>query len=129
MRALPRIAAAALAAAVLAAPGASGAGTGAPARAYVFTRASAYAVGPGELVTPAIVLPRATGLTLVNLRLAGHSITSDLWSVPDEVRLFSSDVIPFGETAEVRGVEALEPDTYGFFCSNHHTMRGQLIVV
>lgn len=99
----------------------------ASADAYVFTRGGGYTYGMHELVTPTMVVTQGAGLVLVNMHLWGHSVTSDAWS--GEQRLFTSDVIPFRNTSRVRGVESLDPGTYGFFCRNHMGMRGSLIVV
>lgn len=101
---------------------------------YAFTRNSGFAttIGVGnELVTPYLVVPEGGQLTFVNLHVWGHAIYSDAWKTgrEDVERLFNSDVIPFRETSLVRGVEALPPGTYGFFCANHMGMRGELLVV
>jgi plastocyanin len=121
-----RAAACALAVALAAGTTASLAGRG-RLDAYVFTKGSGFASGH-ELLVPTVAVPRGGRLTLVNLHLWGHSITSDTWAAPN-VRLFRSEVIPFGESSVVRGVETLVPGSYGFFCSNHMGMRGTLVVV
>lgn len=118
----PRLAALALFAALaVAAPGQA---TG---RAYAISRGASYATG-SELLAPALVIPRGTELVFLNLHVWGHNITSDAWRTPS-VRLFRSDVVPFRGEATVRGADALEPGTYGFFCSNHVSMRGSLTIV
>ncbi|MCA1840867.1 MAG: hypothetical protein ABR507_09780 [Actinomycetota bacterium] len=96
---------------------------------YVFTR-GAYAdpSSPGsEWTTPFVVVPQGSDLYLVNLRLWGHSMYSDL-NRPDD-RLFWSAEIPFGKSTLVNGVSALAPGSYGFFCSNHPDMKGTLLIV
>lgn len=103
-------------------------GVDAGPRAYMMTRGSGYATGQHELLTPMLVLAEGTQLTFVNLHIWGHSIMSDAWKAPDQ-RLFGGDVIPFGKSTLVHGVEALAPGTYGFFCSNHSGMRGELVIL
>lgn len=101
---------------------------------YVFTRNAGYAssvrVG-GELVSPYVMVPAGGQLTLMNLHVWGHAIYSDAWKPgrEDLERLFNSEVIPFRGTSLVRGVEALAPGVYSFFCANHMGMRGELLVV
>lgn len=106
------------------------------AHVYAFTRASS-AYGPGtadaslggELIVPTLTVPEGGRLTFVNLAIAGHSIYSDAWLEEDELRLFNSEVVPFRGVSDVRGVSDLSPGVYGFFCSNHMGMRGQLRIV
>lgn len=97
---------------------------------YIFTRGYGTAAGNtgSELVVRTVPIVAGTKLTLVNTQLWGHSITSDAWA-SENVRLFRSDVIPFGRQAEVVGVDRLAPGSYGFFCANHIHMRGSIVVL
>ncbi|MFP5225871.1 MAG: hypothetical protein ACLGH3_10040 [Actinomycetota bacterium] len=110
------------------------AGTVDPPMSYAVTRTSGYAstvqVG-SELVSPYLIVPQGGQLTFVNLHIWGHAIYSDAWKPgrEDLERLFSSEVIPFGHSTLVEGVEDLEPGTYPFFCANHMGMKGELMII
>lgn len=93
--------------------------------------------------TPVVVVPAGSGVTLVNADPASYF--HNMWSVqhfppgaatapwcgdfgPTTCPLFVSDLIDDGQTTEVRGVASLPPGTYGFICTIHGSMSGQLIV-
>lgn len=59
-----------------------------------------------------------------------HDVVS-FFKGSDQQPLFSTgpDLAAFGDVVEVRGVPALEPGTYPFYCSEHPWMYGELIVV
>ncbi len=100
---------------------------------HAFTRGSGYATGlawgDSELIVPNLVVPQGATLIFNNLHVWGHSMYSQRWAVPGELRLFNSEVIPFRHASEVRGVDALAPGVYEFFCSNHIGMQGKLTVI
>lgn len=98
------------------------------ARAYALTRGGSYTAGNSELIVPTLTLPQGTELVFMNLNAWGHSLVSDAWLTPS-IRLFRSDVIPFGKQSVVQRVDALSPGTYTFHCSNHSGMRGTLTVI
>lgn len=67
-------------------------------------------------------------LDFVNLDPTGPHDLVSVKRGPDFKRLFSSASVPFGEIAPVVGVEKLPAGTYGFVCSIHGAMQGQLSV-
>lgn len=100
------------------------------AMTYAVTRTSGSYQGGTELVTPNVIVPVGGQLTFANVHIWGHAIYSETWMPGKQgwQRLFNSEVIPFGETSLVRGVDALAPGEYPFFCANHMGMRGTLVV-
>jgi spore coat protein A len=95
---------------------------------------------PAHAATPRFVVAVATTfvpgdqtitagdpLTLVNAEPSPHDITStDLGS--DGFPLFLSETLYQPGTTPVRGVEALEPGAYAYYCSVHLEMRGSIVV-
>lgn len=79
-------------------------------------------------VAPAVVLPQGSTLTLVN----GDTMTHDVSSADrtkSGQRLFKSDFTSAGGASEVKGVEGLKPGSYGFICSLHPNMKGELTIL
>jgi hypothetical protein len=56
----------------------------------------------------------------------GHTVTHD--NGPDQPRLFDTEVIPFGSTIQVPGIEDLEAGEYLIRCRVHSIMRGYLSI-
>ena len=97
-------------------------------KAYAITRGGTYIVGDSELVVPTLTVLQGTELVFLNLNAWGHSLVSDAWLTPS-IRLFRSDVIPFGKQSVVQRVDSLPPGMYPFHCSNHGGMRGSITVI
>ena len=73
--------------------------------------------------TPAVVAAKGDTLRFTNLDAAAqHDLDSD------QAGLFDSPLINAGQSTLVRGVERLQPGTYGFHCSIHSWMKGALTV-
>lgn len=68
-----------------------------------------------------VVIAAGTGLTFVNFDLSSHDVVA-------EHNEFASATIDRGAT-KVVGVESLAPNTYGFTCTVHPEMFGNLTVV
>ena len=67
-------------------------------------------------------------LSFVNLDVAQHDVTADEEG-PDGKPLFQSRLVGLGETAPIEGLDRLQAGkTYGFYCSIHPGMQGNLIV-
>lgn len=67
-------------------------------------------------------------VSLMNLDVVQHDVTADQRG-PDGAPLFSTPLIGTGQAAQVVGLDRVQAgQTYGFFCSLHANMRGQLIV-
>jgi plastocyanin len=64
---------------------------------------------------------------LTNLDNNVHDITSNGYLVPG-VRLFQSDLASFGQTVPVTRTDQLAPGRYGYHCSLHPSMTGELVV-
>jgi polyvinyl alcohol dehydrogenase (cytochrome) len=91
----------------------------APARA---AEGQAYAAAL-NYATPALFAGQGDTLRFNNLdTIAQHDLVSD---VPGE---FGSALIPAGQAAPVDGVDKLPAGTYGFHCSLHSWMHGELDV-
>lgn len=57
----------------------------------------------------------------------GHTVTHN--NAPGQPRLFDTDVIPFGSTVQVPGIEALKSGEYLFMCRVHpDVMEGYLSI-
>ncbi|MGH8973474.1 MAG: cupredoxin domain-containing protein [Acidimicrobiia bacterium] len=56
----------------------------------------------------------------------GHTVTHN--AAPDQPRLFDTDVVPFGSTVQVPGVEQLKEGDYLIMCRVHPIMRGYLSI-
>jgi polyvinyl alcohol dehydrogenase (cytochrome) len=88
--------------------------------------------GPGAsssgYATPAASTGVGGPLTFNNLDVLQHDVTADQ-AGPDGRPLFWTELIGLGETAEVQGLDRVQSgQTYGFFCTLHPGMRGQLAV-
>lgn len=79
-------------------------------------------------VTRETLVTEGGNVTFANADTAQHDVVS-LASNPDGSALFRSDLIGLGQTTAVNGVPALPPGDYGFICSLHGGMRGNLKVV
>ena len=104
---------AAMAAALLPAAG------GQAATNYVVSEANRFA--PEQ-----VSIARGDSLELVNVDVAPHNVVSK--QAKNGKLLFTSDTITAGQTAVVKGVEALAPGSYAFYCSIHPQMLGTLAV-
>jgi plastocyanin len=100
-----------------------GGGSGSPGTSVV--------AGPGAYgstyATPVAIMSAGGSLSFVNFDVAQHDVVADDKG-PDGQPLFRSDLIGFNQTAPVKGVEKLEAGTFGFYCSLHPGMNGQLAV-
>ena len=77
---------------------------------------------------PVVVMEQGDALDFTNLDpLLNHNVYED--GVPVTSARFSSATVGGGVTTPVNGVEALEQGTYGFYCTLHTWMKGQLQVV
>ncbi len=56
----------------------------------------------------------------------GHTVTHN--ARPGEPRLFDTDVVPFGSTVRVPGIEHLKKGDYLIVCRVHPIMRGYLSI-
>ena len=88
--------------------------------------------GPGAYgstyATPVAVTTVDGSVTFVNFDVAQHDVVADEKG-PDGQPLFRSDLIGFNETAPVKGLDRVQSGkTYGFYCSLHPGMNGQLVV-
>jgi polyvinyl alcohol dehydrogenase (cytochrome) len=91
----------------------------APAGASVVAGPGAASMG---YATPAMITQVGGPLNFTNLDIVQHDVVSD-------DGLFRSDLIGLGQTTPIEGLENVQAGrTYGFFCSIHPGMRGQLIV-
>lgn len=85
---------------------------------------------PGDASDPtSVVVVQGGGLTYMNIDLVeDHSVTSDDIDTSG-MRLFDSPRLRFRQSASVTGIASLAPGTYGFHCSIHESMRGDILVV
>jgi plastocyanin len=78
--------------------------------------------------TPVMVTKPGGPLNFMNFDLPQHDVVSDDKG-PDGHPLFQSKLSGLGELAPIEGLDRLKSgQTYGFFCSLHPGMRGNLIV-
>ncbi len=104
---------------------------------------SAVVAGPGAFqagyATPVSAVAPLGGLTFHNLDVPPHNVVALDATGPDEnpwcdpyptgeCPAFWSELVGAGETAEVVGVDALDPGTYEFYCTVHPWMTGTLLV-
>jgi plastocyanin len=94
-----------------------------PARAEETITARA----PNEFAAPVTTIDQGEKVTLRNLDIAGHDVTSRRRS-DDGQRLFRSELVAPGESGPVLGTEYLVTGTYPFFCSVHPGMDATLEV-
>lgn len=100
--------------------------------------------GPGagltNYATPVVAVVEGQTVRYQNLDVMGHDVVSDEIGPQDNpwcVRyaaghcpLFASRIIGLRQVAVVEGVENADPLTvYGFYCSLHAAMRGNLVIV
>lgn len=106
--------------------------------ALMVARGSAYLPGGDVyngstkvLETKSLILPQGSHLTLLNLDVEGHNVHSGDPIIDGEpTGLFESDDASFRGEAQVRGVEALTPGEYRFFCTIHPSkVTGTLVIV
>lgn len=87
--------------------------------------------GPGAYAstyaTPVITMSAGSKLSFVNFDAAQHDVVANDKG-GDGNPLFRSKLIGFNSTAPVEGAEKAGPGQYGFYCSLHPGMRGQLVV-
>lgn len=92
---------------------------------------SAAVAGPGAVTTgyatPVLAVTTGSTVEFANLDTVDHNVTA-FESGPDGRRLFRSATISLGETATVEGVGELTAGQYGFYCTLHPGMTGELIV-
>ncbi|HEX8067760.1 MAG TPA: PQQ-binding-like beta-propeller repeat protein [Thermoleophilaceae bacterium] len=105
-------------------PGGGGGGDSGPGTAVV--------AGPGATyttyATPVMTTTVGGQLSFVNLDLPQHDVVADEKG-PDGRPLFRSRLAGVGEVVPVEGLDRVRSgQTYGFFCSIHPGMRGQLAV-
>lgn len=88
--------------------------------------------GPGAYATtyatPAVRTSVGGKVSFVNYDAAQHDVVAEEKG-QDGQPLFSSKLIGFNQTAPVNGLDKVKSgQAYGFFCSLHPGMRGQLVV-
>jgi plastocyanin len=93
---------------------------------------SAIIAGPGATysgyATPVMTTRVGGPLSFVNLDLSQHDVTA-VDRGPDGRPLFASKLSGLGEVSPVEGLDRVKSgQTYGFLCSIHPGMRGNLIV-
>jgi polyvinyl alcohol dehydrogenase (cytochrome) len=84
--------------------------------------------GPAAYILPVHPFPQGSSATYTNPDIALHDVIA-LDNGPDGRPLFKSALVSLGGTAEVVGVEDLEPGSYAFTCSLHNSMKATLEVV
>ena len=123
------------ASAVLAVTTAASAAPKVPAPALAIAGPEAATAGFTSRVVLAV---QGQALTFVNADVSGHTLTSKQ-TKPQRVKfgskyyvirvpLFDSSGVNPGATRDVKGVTALKPGSYDFYCSLHTGMTGQLLV-
>lgn len=80
------------------------------------------AVTPDRFASPTTTIDQGEKVTLQNLDIAGHDVTSK------QSGLFASALIDPGKSGPVRGTEYLKTGTYPFVCSIHPGMEATLKV-
>ena len=111
------------------------AGAAVPAPAVAIAGPQAATAG---FVSKVAIATKGQMLTFVNADLSGHTLTSKATkkklvrygkkTYVTYVPLFDSDSVNAGATGDVKGVSALAPGTYEFYCALHTGMTGKLIV-
>ena len=104
--------------------GGGGGGQPAPAGPSIVSGPGAASTG---YATPVMTTQKGGPLSYLNLDTVQHDVNADQKG-PDGRPIFHSKLIGLGESAPVEGLANVQPGTYGFFCSVHPGMRGQLIV-
>jgi plastocyanin len=100
-------------------------------------------------ITPVITISKGDSLTFTNLDIEMHNIVQDVnedgkggpkkvkWckrnkghNHGDDCPLFWSKLIGFQSSTKVKGLQRTKPgETYSFFCTLHHSMKGKLVVL
>jgi plastocyanin len=87
--------------------------------------------GPGAstygYLTPVVLATVGGSVSYTNADIARHDVVSEEKG-PDGLPLFRSDLAGLGETVPVKGMDRVQAGTYGFYCSVHPGMKGQLVV-
>ena len=104
----------------------------APARAASLI----YASGPGEqfrgYTLPVLVVRPGDSVTYLNGDIAYHDVHGEddgsCPTLPGTCPRFASPLIGLSQSADVAGIPALAPGTYGFVCTIHGSMKGTLVV-
>lgn len=79
-------------------------------------------------VPPVVVVSEGQGLDLENPDLLPHDVRARDRGADGQPLFQSAIAGPLGGTADVVGVEALDPGSYAFFCTIHPWMHGVLSV-
>lgn len=82
---------------------------------------------PNEFASPVTTIDQGEKVTLQNVDVAGHDVTSN-GRGSDGKRLFASEIVAPGESGPVPGTEYLVTGSYPFFCSLHPGMEATLEV-
>jgi polyvinyl alcohol dehydrogenase (cytochrome) len=102
-----------------------GGGGGGGSSASIVAGPGAYAT---SYATPAVTTSPGGPVSFVNFDIAQHDVVANDKG-PDGQPLFRSKLASFNETAPVEGLDRVESGrSYGFFCSLHPGMHGQLVV-
>lgn len=80
-----------------------------------------------QFAPPIVRMDRGASLTYTNVDVAPHNVTSDATGAGGDA-LFASATVAAGARVPVRGVEGLPQGVYGFTCTLHPEMRGELRV-
>jgi outer membrane protein assembly factor BamB/plastocyanin len=105
--------------------GGGGGGGSTPGGAIIMAGPQASSTG---YATPTMVTRVGGPLSFLNLDLVQHDVVAERLG-PDGRPLFRSALVDFGESAPVNGLDRVQAgQTYGFFCSLHPGMRGNLVV-
>lgn len=85
-----------------------------------------YAGFPSVFVTPNVTIDQGEALSFTNLDVVGHDVTAT--DKVDGKPIFASALTAAGATESVVGAQALKTGKYGFICSIHPNMVGELTV-
>lgn len=80
-----------------------------------------------EFASPVTTIDQGEKVTLSNVDIAGHDMSSSRRG-PDDKPLFASDLIAPGDSGPVNGTEYLVTGTYPFVCTVHPGMEATLEV-
>ena len=86
-----------------------------------------FAPGAGTYFTPEVVVRKGQPATFYNYDIAPHDVVAEIKKRRKPI--FKSALINVGQSAPVVGVEKLRPGSYDFYCSRHHYMQGELVVL
>ena len=82
---------------------------------------------PNEFASPVTTIDQGEKVTLQNVDIAGHDVSSSRRGT-DGKPLFASEIVAPGESGPVRGTEYLVTGTYPFVCTLHPGMEATLEV-